>query len=340
MKLQGKAVAAFLRKPDPAARAALIFGPDAGLARERAEILGKLICADLTDPFRVAELASSDLSGDPARLADEAAAIPFTGGRRLVRVRDADDGAATALAQMLDAPPPGDGFVILEAGDLGARSKLRLVAESAENAVAMPCYVEDEETLGDAVAEMLREQGLIVDHDGVAFLAGQLVGDRRVARGEVHKLALYAGDQKRLTLDDVRACVGDSAALDPASAAWAAADGDFRALDRALGRLFGEGTQPVAILRAAQRHFNRLQTAAVAMAAGKNADSALAALKPPVFFKEKPRFSNQLRRWPLAGLNAALQRLIDAEADVKRSHMPVETICARALFQLASMARR
>lgn len=340
MKLQGKGIAAFLRRPDPAVRVALIFGPDAGLVRERAEVLGKLICPDLTDPFRIAEPAASDVAGDPALLADEAAAIPFTGGRRLVRVRDADEGTASALVKFLNDPPPGDGFVILEAGDLGARSKLRLAAESSEIAAALPCYVEDEETLGDAVAEMLRGRGLIVDHDGVAFLAGQLVGDRRVARGEIDKLALYAGEQKRLSLDDVRACVGDSAALDPSSAAWAAADGDFRALDRALGRLYGEGIQPVAILRSAQRHFQRLQTVAGAVAGGKSADAATAALKPPVFFKEKPRFSSQLRRWPPPALATALQRLIDAEADVKRSHMPVETICARTLFQLASMARR
>lgn len=340
MKLQGRGVDAFLRRPDPAVRAAVIFGPDAGLARERAETLGKLICPDLTDPFRVAELAAADIARDPARLSDETAAIPFTGGRRLVRVRDADESVAPALAKLLDDPPPGDGFVVLEAGDLGPRSKLRVLAEGAANAAALPCYVEDEQSLGDALADMLRGHGLLLDHDGLAFLSGQLVGDRRVARGEIDKLALYAGEQKRLTLEDVQACVGDSASLDPSAAAWAAADGDFRGLDRALGRLYGEGTQPVAILRAAQRHFHRLQTAAAAMAAGKSADAALAGLKPPVFFKEKPRFSNQLRRWPFPALKAAMQRLIDAEAEVKRSHMPVETLCARALFQLASMARR
>lgn len=340
MKLQGKAVAAFLRKPDPAIRVALIFGPDAGLVRERAETLGRLVCADLADPFRVAELSSSTIAADPARLADELAAIPFTGGRRLVRVRDADESVSPALTRLLQDPPPGDGFLVLEAGDLAQRSKLRTLAESSDRAAALPCYVEDEQSLAEVIHDMLRERGLTVDHDGVAFLAGQLVGDRRVARGEIDKLALYAGEQRQLTLDDVRACIGDSAALDPSAAVWAAADGDFRALDRALGRLFAEGTAPVAILRMAQRHVQRLHVVAAAQAGGKSLDAALAGLRPPVFFKEKPRFSNQVRRLSPAMLTAAMQRLIDAEADVKRSHMPDQTICARALFQLASMARR
>ncbi|HYD69016.1 MAG TPA: DNA polymerase III subunit delta, partial [Azospirillum sp.] len=43
MKLQGKAVDAFLRNPDPKVRAVLLYGPDAGLVRDRAAALGKLV---------------------------------------------------------------------------------------------------------------------------------------------------------------------------------------------------------------------------------------------------------------------------------------------------------
>ncbi len=54
----------------------------------------------------------------------------------------------------------------------------------------------------------------------------------------------------------------------------AAADGDFAGLDRALGRLFADGTVPVPILRAGQRHFQRLHLALAQVAAGKSPDAA------------------------------------------------------------------
>ena len=76
--------------------AALVFGPDSGLARERSETLLKTVVDDLTDPFRVADLDEQTLSNDPARLADEAAAISMLGGRRVVRVR----GATNAVAKL------------------------------------------------------------------------------------------------------------------------------------------------------------------------------------------------------------------------------------------------
>src|SRR5712691_9176186 len=124
MKLAAMRVAAFLRRPDPEICAILLYGPDAGLARERAETVARTICPDLRDPFRVAELTVATLAGDPARLADEAAQISLLGGRRVIRVREAGDALASLFARFLDAalgPVSGDTLVVAEAGDLPAR---------------------------------------------------------------------------------------------------------------------------------------------------------------------------------------------------------------------------
>ena len=94
---------------------------------------------DLDDPFRVMTLPGSALASDPVRLNDEMAALSFTGGRRLVRIKDAGDALGAAFAGLLQDPPPGDSVAIAEAGDLTGRSALRRTFESAKNAVAVPC---------------------------------------------------------------------------------------------------------------------------------------------------------------------------------------------------------
>ncbi|WP_448205194.1 DNA polymerase III subunit delta [Azospirillum sp. sgz302134] len=340
MKLQPRAIDGFLRSPDPKIRAVLFYGPDAGLVRDRAMTVGRTVVPDLSDPFRVTEMLGRAVAEDPARLADEAAAMSLIGGRRLIRVREAEDNATAAFTTFLADPPPGDSLVVVEAGDLANRSKLRTLFEGADHAVAIPCYVEEEASLGRVIADILHGHGLTADPDALAFLAGNLVGDRMVARGEVEKLALYMGAEKRVRLEDAQACVGDSAALSLDEPIWAAADGDFPTLDRSLARLFAEGIAPVAILRTAQRHFQRLQLVAGAVAAGKSVDAAVESLRPPVFFKMKPRLTSQARKWPAPLVRQALERLVEAEADCKRTNMPDQTICARVLFQLASLARR
>ncbi|CAO3415549.1 DNA polymerase III subunit delta [Azospirillum doebereinerae] len=340
MKLQAKAIDGFLRRPDPKVRAVLLYGPDSGLVRDRAQTLGRTVVEDLADPFRVAEFIGRAIADDPAKLADEAAALSFTGGRRLIRVRDAEDNATAAFAAFLDNVPPGDSLVVVESGDLSARSKLRLLFEGEDAAAAIPCYVEEEASLGRVIADILHGHGLTADPDALTFLAGNLVGDRMVARGEVEKLALYMGGTKRVTLEDAQACVGDSAALSMDEPVWAAAEGDFATLDRSLARLFAEGTSPVPILRGAQRHFQRLHLIGAQVAAGKSAEAAIESIRPPVFFKLKSRLVGQARRWSPNLVRQALERLVDAEADCKRTNMPDQTLCARVLFQLASLAAR
>lgn len=340
MKVQPRNADAFLRRPDPGVRAVLIYGPDSGLVRERAQILARAVVDDVADPFRVTDLKSDQIAADPARLHDEMAALSLIGGRRLIRLRDAEEGATAAFQALLKAPPGGDTLAVLEGGDLGKSSKLRTLFESADNAAAIACYVESEEELASTIARILGEQGLSIDADARDWLAGNLVGDRGIARGELDKLALYMAGAKRVSLDDVRAVIGDSGALEMDEPALAAADGDIPSIDRALARLFAEGTSPVPILRAGQRHFQRLQLAAFHMSRGQSPQQAIKALKPPVFFKMEAQMTAQVRRWSLPALAQALDRLMEAEAMSKRTHMPDTTLTARAFFQVAQLGRR
>ncbi|WP_029012321.1 DNA polymerase III subunit delta [Niveispirillum irakense] len=341
MKVQPRNADAFAKKPPAATRVVLFYGPDSGLVRERGKVAAQSACPDLGDPFRVSDLKSDQVAGDAARLADEMAAIALTGGRRVVRIRDADEKLAPVLAGLLKGMPPGDTLLVLEAGELDARSKLRKLAEDAgDEAASIACYVESEEELATTIGRMMVEHGMQIDPDARDWLAGNLVGDRSMARGEIDKLAIYMLGAKRVTLEDVRAVIGDSAALDLDEPALAAAGGDLAEVDRSLRRLFADGTATVAILRAAQRHFQRLHQAVAHVAHGQTPQQAVKSLRPPVFFKMEAEMTAQVRRWTLPLLAQALTRLMEAEADCKRTHLPDETICARAFFQLAQLARR
>ncbi|HYD30666.1 MAG TPA: DNA polymerase III subunit delta [Azospirillaceae bacterium] len=339
MKLQGARIDAFLRKPDPQVRAVLLYGPDTGLVRERAGAMGRTVVMDLSDPFRVVTLPSSSVAADPAQLFDEAAAISMVGGRRLIRIRDAEERLNSAFTAFFKNPPPGDSLIIVEAGELDARSKLRAAFEHADHGVAIPCYVEESEALERVIGGIIESKGYTVDREAQEYLAAHLVGDRMVVRGELEKLTLYMGETKRITLDDVHACIGDSASLSLDDAVWAAADGDFPALDRALAKLYGEGVGPVGILRAAQRHMQRLHLVRAQVDRGTSAEIVVKGLKPPVFFKLERKFLGQVRIWSLPALAQSMERLTNAEADCKKTGLPDETLCARALFQIAMQAR-
>ncbi|MDB5364177.1 MAG: polymerase subunit delta [Rhodospirillales bacterium] len=339
MKLAGAAIERFLKSPDKNVRAVLVYGPDEGLVRERARALALSVVEDLNDPFRVASFAhEAPLIEDATRLADEAASLSLMGGRRLVRVREASDKLAKAVALLLDRD--SDSFSVLEAGDLGPRSALRKLFEASPHGAAMPCYVEDERQLARTLSDALAERNVRIDGDALQALASSLVGDRMIARQEVEKLATYLGPGTTATLEDVEAVVGDSAGLAIDDAAQAAASGDVPGLDRCLTRLFAEATSAIGLLRVAQTYVRRLHATRARIDAGDSVDAACAKLQPPLFFKARDNFMRQVERWTLPRLETAMNGLVAAEAACKRTGAEETVLASRAMFAVAQLAAR
>ena len=325
------------RNPPRGLAAALVFGPDSGLIRERAETLLKTVVDDLADPFRVCDLDEQTLAGDPARLFDEAAAISMLGGRRVVRVR----GAGNALAKLFEsflAEPTGDALVVVEGGDLAKGAALRKVFEEADNAAAIPCYLDSQSGLSDVVRDALKAEGLSIAPDALADAVSRLGSDRGVTRRELEKLALYARGKKQVALEDVRAIMGDEAEVRIEEACDAAGTGDLVRLDLALERLWTADVSAVAVLRKAMLHFQHLLL--VGSARGESLDEAIKKLRPPLHFSRTASFKAQAQKWNEAKLFEVLDLLLETEALCKTTGVPAEAACGRALFNVASMVRK
>lgn len=328
----------FSQKPPDKIVAALVFGPDQGLVRERAEALAKSVVPDLRDPFRVAEFSEDVLTADPARLWDEAAAISMLGGRRVVRVRGAGNGLAKHFSRYLE-DPPGDAMIVVEAGELAKGASLRRAFEEADNAAAIACYLDNARNLDDVVHAALKSEGLSIDPSALGDLVQRLGSDRGVTRREIEKLVLYVGDEKTVTAEHVREAMGDESDLRMDECCDAAGEGNFKALDNALARLWLAGTSPVAVLRLALGHFQRLTLVRSECDGGGNVQSAMRKLRPPIHFTRSDSFKAQASRWTEARLEEALSILYEAEALTKTTGVPAEAACGRALFSVAALAR-
>jgi DNA polymerase-3 subunit delta len=338
VKLTPARVAAFLQRPDPEIRAVMLYGPDEGLVRERAEAVARSICPDLKDPFRVADLMGAALAADPARLADEAAQLSLTGGRRVVRVRGAGDALAKLFTGFLESAP-GEALVVVEAGELSSRSALRRAFEAARPAVAIGCYPDTPRELAAVIRETLAANRVTASRDAGQFLVERLGGDRRLTRSELEKLALYAGEGGRVELEDARLSVSDTAAIELDDAVMAAAGGDPARVERVLGRVLQQGESPVSMIRALLRHLHRLHVLTVRLAGGSAIDEVLRTARPPIFFKQEDSFRRQLGLWTEARLRPQLDRIANAELNMKTTGLPAETICREAMLAVAQAAR-
>jgi DNA polymerase III subunit delta len=329
----------YVDHPPKGVIAVLVFGPDRGLVRERADRLAKSVVPDLSDPFRVADLGEDTLDSDPARLSDEAAALSMIGGERVVRVRSATNGHAKLFESFLESNAKG-ALVVAEAGDLAKTGSLRKLFSEADNAAAIACYPDGHSELEDVVRRALKADGISIAADALDYAVLHLGSDRGVTRREIEKLALYAHGQKTVEIGDVRAVMGDEAEARGEDACDAAGEGDFRRLDQALMRLWTADESPTSVLRTAMSHFQRLALARAQSERGETLDSVLRKMRPPVHFSRLASYKAQAQRWNEPQLLQALDMLLETEALCKSTAVPAQAACGRALLNIAAMARR
>jgi len=337
VKLTARTIPDFLRQPDKQAIATLIYGPDEGLVRERAQILQTALLGPKPDPLQRVELEEDALKGDPALLADALGAMSLMGGRQVVVLRAQAD-IGKIVAQALEAAPSPNYLIIL-GRDLTPRSALRQLFETEANLAALPCYKDEAGDVTNVLRAILSEAQVQADAEALAYLAGQLGNDRQVTRAEADKLALYAGPSGRITLEDAQALVGNNKDINFEAIALAAAEGDAPRLDALLQQAWSEAATPVAVLRSAARHFHRLYWARARMAGGESAEQAVAALKPAVFFRQVPSVTRQLQRWNQADLARALSLLAEGEAACKGAPGAPTLLCSQTLLTITLRGR-
>lgn len=341
MKIPPRDIDRFVQSPDPQCRAFLVYGPDEGLVRERAAILGKHVVADLSDPFNVIDLPGATIEDDPARLADELAAMSMMGGRRLIRIRDGAEKAAAIIEESLKTVLSADNILVIEAGDLKPASKLRSLFEKMKDGAAVACYADDAGNLSRILAQDFSAQGLKIDRDALMSLAEKLVGDRALARSMVEKIITYKGTEGgTVTLDDVLACTEDSALLYIDDLTRAAFSGNTVAAGQMLERLFQEGINPVGILRGLQNHCKKLLFVKALVEDGENQGSAIKKLRPPIFFKAEKDFIAHLNLWTPPRLKTLLEQLTETEALCKTTGAMAETITDRLVFRISFQAQK
>lgn len=336
--LKPSSLDSFLRRDARSAVAVLFYGPDSGAVREYAAHAVKTHAGSLDDPFNVVRLPESVFSDDKGRLSDEAFALPFLGGNRVIWIEDAGASFLAALELLLARAETGN-LIVAEAGNLAKSAKLRSTFESSGRLWIMPCYEDASHDLERLMAEEFDRHGLTVEAGARQALLGLLGADRRLSRQELAKLALYCLGRSSVSLADVEAICGDAGEASTDDVLNAAFAGEFAALDSALSRLRDGGTQAQGLLAMAGSHVARLSRLRLEMDRGKGAEAAVRYARPPVFFKQQGAIIRQLQIWTLDALESASQTIAHAVLQSRLLPALSDDIAGRAFLTIGRLAQ-
>ncbi len=337
MKIAFNQIAQWLQTIPAHIAVVLVYGPDHGLVRERAAMLAKQVNNNIADPFQVTLLDADSVAKDPAQLVAEAQTLSLFGGKRLLWIRGGGDGVTKAVEALLRDADPHTAITIIEADELAPRSPLRKLCEAAGNAGALPCYADDAQSAGKLLDDALRTSGWRIAPDARQRLLPSLLGDRQIARSELEKLFTYMGPPNTgadtISEADVTAiCIDHTAA---SLEEWVYAWGDQQPAKMAplLTKLLQEEISFTVIARNTLRHAERIAQVQMQMGQGDHLEAAVDALQPPVFFKQAPKFKQQVQRWSFKNLQRAMAQLYLLEAEGKRGGVPPELLVEQLLLQ-------
>lgn len=340
MKLTGRDATRYFSKPDPNKAGLLIFGADAmRVALKRQEVVLALIGTSGEEEMRLTRLQAADVRKDNSLVLDGIKAQGFFPGPRVVLVQDASDGLSGIFQAALSEWQQGDASLVVTAGQLNARSKLRKVFEGPKTAVAIGIY--DDPPSREEIEAILKKTGIRdVSTEAMADLTAL---SRDIDPGDfnqtLEKLSLYKlGDTGPVSSADLEACAPVTIEADVDDAVHIIAEARVADVGPVLSRLSGQGVNPTTLCIGATRHFKTLHVAA---SYPQGPDAALARARPPVFGARKDRMARQARNWGMHRLESALDVLMETDLALRSSRpVPAFAMIERAFIRIAMMRPR
>ncbi|MBI3545220.1 MAG: DNA polymerase III subunit delta [Gammaproteobacteria bacterium] len=225
-------------------------------------------------------------------------------------------------------------------GESGAKILIEIAAQAARDIVFMVSsgkldkqvreskWAKALETAGNVIAiypleaaqwplwirRRMEAKGLKPGPGVVDLLAHLMEGNMLACAQEIDKLVMLFGSGE-VSLDDIEGNLGDNARFNVFALADASLRGEAATVDRILGRLRGEGVEPVLILWALAREIRELTQMATLIAAGQAPMRVLEMRR--VWAKRKPLVTAALKRLSRDAWQDLLSRCARADRILK-----------------------
>jgi len=341
MKANRAEINRIVDKPASTLRLLLLHGPDdAG-----SHMLGARFEAALGKDVERLDLAPTDLKGDPARLADEAAATSMFGSSTLIRVDGIGDESVEAVKALFELASAGNP-VLAYAGALRRDSKLLKLVEAApaDIAFSFASYPPEGQEAENEAQALCRAEGLRVTRDVIHALLDAAGGERGIISREITKLALYLDASpehpKSVEPEVVTALVAGLSESDIGALVDSVIGGNPAEMERQLASADALGLSGIVLIRALLRRLHMLASLRAEIDAGQSIERAIAAMGKAVFWKDRKSLTSQAARWRTPNIARAISALMTAEREIKKSGTVGDVAAAQTLVALTRHAAR
>lgn len=338
MKIRSAQLNDSIAKAGKSIYAYLFFGNDLGAVRDAAGQVIAFLNKQNPD-LQVDTLPGDTLKENPNLLAEEGASASLFAAPRVLWIKNPADNLLNELDGYLTKANADTPVLVITSDTFNTKSKTVNLINDSPSAVALGCYLQEGAELRQTIADTLKSGGFIIVPEALAFLCESLGADKGATLSELSKLMLYKGDEKQITLDDVKACFAGSAPASMDELLMAALSGNASLAQKKMTLLIEEGTTSVAIIRSFLMKINQLLRVQGWIAEGLRADEAIKKTPPYISFKYVDLWKQIVLSWPVVFTIEAQRMAIEAEKNSK-SGLPDNLVLARFMASICQAGKK
>lgn len=269
-----------------------------------------------------------------SRIAQAARTLPMMAKRRLILVRDADEMKADELGGLIPyvSDPAPETCLVFVAEKADQRLKFFSAFKKHGELVKLdPLY---ERQLPDFVRGEARARGVTIAPDAVTLIVAEIGAELGQLADAVERLAIYAGERKQITAEDVDKVVATTRQRSVFELANAVGAGDRAAALAMLSSMLGARESGVRIVAMLARHLRQLWITSELLQRTRDKFEIASALGiPPFFADDIIRQARTLDATKAKRMHAAL---FTADKNLKSSRLDDARLLETLVLELTS----
>ena len=249
----------------------------------------------------------------------------FFDNEKLIIINRATDKIKETVEDLIEKNPV-DIKIILNSKNLEKKSTLRKIFEKEKSIICVPFYEDNNQTLNSIISLFFRNKKIPISQQLINILIERSRGDRKNLNNELEKIGAYLLNKKNLNLEEIIKLTNLADNYNASELVDHSLAKNTRRTVTILNENNYSDEDNIIIVRTLLAKLKRLVKIHELVDEKNNIEQAISACKPPIFWKDKPLVTQQIRSWNKNLLKNLIYKTNEIELLIKKNSTMAKNI--------------
>jgi len=241
----------------------------------------------------------------------------FFENEKLIVINRATDKIKKILEEVIEKKIQ-DLVIVLNANTLEKKSKIRSLFEKSKDAVCVPFYEDNNQTLSAIVNNFFKEKKIPISRLAINLIVQRARGDRQNVKNELEKVASFIKNKNKVEIQDLLKLTNLAENYNVSELIDCCLSKNKRRTINILNENNYSLEDCILIIRTFLIKTKRLIKLSKDFSKTKNLDTTISGFKPPIFWKEKDVVKQQIRSWSYKEVENLMYEINTIELLIKK----------------------